>query len=147
MRKGGIPDPDCPTDPESTRFWAHTHSKFTDREKVAVSHEAEVAVASTVDSITAMLSSTGEGAGQLALTNGSDSAASAPSGGPSLESLVGVIAQTATTATAKGKAKAKAKGKARAQAQLAVPKTPQEHRDAIRWLAFILIHSIFFCGG
>lgn len=84
MRKGGIPDPDCPTDPESTRFWAHTHSKFTDREKVAVSHEAEVAVASTVDSITAMLSSTGEGAGQLALTNGSDSAASAPSGGPSL---------------------------------------------------------------
>ena len=35
IRRGnGIPDPDCPDDPESMQFWCFTKSKFTDKCKV-----------------------------------------------------------------------------------------------------------------
>ena len=38
QRGGGIPDPDAPSDAESTRFWCTTGSKFTDREKLEMIH-------------------------------------------------------------------------------------------------------------
>lgn len=71
----------------------------------------------------------------LALTNGGSSTTS----GPSLESLVNVINGTTTTsAKAKAKGKSKAKAKTAPKSTLQTPKTPEEHRDAIRFLAWFI---------
>ena len=130
VKKGGVPDEDAPDDPESTRFWCHTGSKFTDREKMSLTQESVANVRTTSASMEALLSTPTPT--PLALTNGGSSTTS----GPSLESLVNVMNGTTTTsAKAKAKGKAKAKAKTAPKSTLQTPKTPEEHRDAIRFLA------------
>lgn len=133
MKKGGIPDEDAPDDPESTRFWCHVGSKFTDRERMSLTQESVANVGTTSASMQALLSTPTPG--PLALTNGGGSTTS----GPSLESLVNVMNGNGTgggaSAKAKAKGKSRAKAKAAPKASLQTPKTPEEHRDAIRVLA------------
>ena len=147
VKRDGIPDPDCPDDPESTRFWATVGSQYKDTEHTSLSMTSTATVATTGDVVGGLMntSSNSPQISQLALTNGSSS-----SGGPSLQELVNVIngAGSAPPAEPKAKAKASAKGKAKAKPKASVAlqmaKTPQERRDALRLLvqlSFFLVHS------
>lgn len=78
--------------------------------------------------------------GVLALTNGPDQCGGAACGGHSLEDLVGVMNnQIAAKAAAKAKAKSKAKAKAKANPSPANAKTPDEVREAHRFLLLALV--------
>jgi hypothetical protein len=111
VRRGGIPDEDCPTDAASTKFWCTTQTKYTDRESCAVKMTARAAVAPTPDALGSLLP-TNLGGGSLALGVCGDGATeSVTPTGPSLEALVDVIRGGGAGNTTAPKAKPKAKGK------------------------------------
>lgn len=135
QRGGGIPDPDAPSDAESTRFWCTTGSKFTDREKLEMTMETTAAVKTTAEQVGGLMGCQLDQASQLALMDGKSGTpeSTSTSAGPSLQELVNVMTgATTTSAKAKGKSKAKAKAKAAVAVQNA--KTPGEQRDAMRRL-------------
>ena len=134
VRRGGIPDEDCPTDAASTKFWCTTQTKYTDRESCAVKMTARAAVAPTPDALGSLLP-TNLGGGSLALGVCGDGATeSVTPTGPSLEALVDVIRGGGAGNTTAPKAKPKAKGKASAKkVKLEEAKTPSEMRDAMRY--------------
>lgn len=118
------PDPDAPEDPESVRFWATSGGEFSERERTKVSATANARVRPTSEGLAAMAHLDVPGAGGVPVT---------PCGnGPTLRSLVDVASSAEpgqTGPTPKSKAKAKAKAKVTQQ----TPKTPAEHRAAIRF--------------
>ena len=70
QRGGGIPDPDLPSDAESTRFWCTTGSKFTDREKLEMTMETTAAVKTTAEQVGGLMGCQLDQASQLALMDG-----------------------------------------------------------------------------
>ena len=134
VKKGGHPDPDCPDDPESVRFWCTTGSKYQDKERTSVSMQAEGAVKTSADSVGHMLGHGGVlGDGLTGAGAGS---------GPSLAALVGVMGATPGGQGDGGAPKAKAKAKAKAKVSVKKEaKTPEEMRTAARVL---FQHSIAF---
>ncbi len=122
-----VPDPDCPEDAESVRFWCTSGGNFSERERTKIQGKATTMVETTGDALAAMV-------GPPELINGP---AVACGNRPTLKSLVDVAANgesgTGSGTPAAPKAKAKSKAKAKAVAQQ-VPKTPAEQRTAIRTL-------------
>ena len=57
-RGDAVPDPDAPSDPESTRFWCTVGGKYTDREQTTVEGSASVAVRPTAGGVCSLLDST-----------------------------------------------------------------------------------------
>ena len=120
VRRGGEPDPDCPDDPESMRFWASVGGSYNDTDTTTVAMNSEGGVAAGAATMESMLG------------GGMDVSAPSSSSGPSLQALVGVMgsapaASTAPAATPAPKAKAQAKAKSAAKKE---PKTPEEWRKA-----------------
>eukprot|EP00435_Cladocopium_sp_Y103_P051845 s2022_g16.t1 len=120
VRRGGEPDPDCPEDPESMRFWASFGGSYHDTDTTNVTMNSEGGVAAGAATIESMLG------------GGTEVGAPSASSGPSLQALVGVMgsAAAATPAPAVTPApKAKAQSKAKAAAKKD-PKTPEEWKKA-----------------
>ena len=133
-RGDGVADPDAPNDPNSTRFWVTTGAKFTDRERVGVSMEANAAIKTTADTVGAMLGGPENGSGWLALTNGAPSTASSSAGGASLEALVGIMTGNgngeAMRLLPKQRQKPRPKPKRRQQQQQSTCKLPKHRQSA-----------------
>eukprot|EP00438_Fugacium_kawagutii_P035483 Skav230561 [mRNA] locus=scaffold2372:43399:46640:+ [translate_table: standard] len=115
------PDPDCPEDPSSVRFWCTMGGSFSEAEMTRVTATATADIASSAEGLSSLVGA------DPTLGDGSRCA-----NGPSLKSLVDLSdAGTPGDAAPKAKSKAKAKAKAKAVAQQQ-PKTPAEQRTAIR---------------
>lgn len=119
------PDPDCPEDPSSVRFWCTSGGTFSEAETTRITATSEANIASSADGLASMIAS------DPTFGDGSRCA-----NGPTLKSLVDLsTADPPADAAPKAKAKTKAKTKAKAVAQQ-VPKTPDEQRAALSALAF-----------
>ena len=72
IRKGhSVPDPDCPDDAESIRFWVTTTGKYSERERMSLVGTTNVNVQTTSEGAAALLS--GDGAAStaaMAITDG-----------------------------------------------------------------------------
>lgn len=146
QRGNGIPDEDAPNDPESVRFWCWVGGRYTDREKTSLSMEASANVRPTADSLGSMLASSNGvmGTSQLMISNGGAPTPNVPTSGPSLEALKNVMNQSVAAAKPKVKSGPKVKAKAKAAA-IQTPKTPAEHKDALRALNLLSnFHSPYF---
>lgn len=137
MKRGGEPDPDCPDDAESMRFWCTVGSSYQDQEKCKVGVKSSADIKTNADMVGGLLGSDGVGMG-----DGAVQAAVAAGGGPSLTALVGVMdsagANMDSRPAAKGKAKAKAKSGVKKEA-----KTPEEQRLAASSLAGLRKNALF----
>lgn len=103
------------------RFWATSGGHFDETEKTTVTATSRADIKTSAQGLASMISS-----------DHPTSTAPTPCGnGPTLKALVDIAnAPHPEEPAAKAKGKAKAKPKAKAAAQ--VPKTPAEHRNAIR---------------
>ena len=120
-----FPDADAPEDPESVRFWATVGGSSAQRESTTISASASARIETTAECLASMV-----GGGGVDVDAASNGAGGRCGNGPTLKSLVDVAnAIPDTAAVPKAKAKAKAKAKSVAQQQ---PKTPAEHRNALR---------------
>ena len=122
VRRGGEPDPDCPDDPESMRFWASVGGSYNDTDTTTIAMNSEGGVAAGAATMESMLG------------GGMEVGAPPASSGPSLQALVGVMGNApastpapAATGTPAPKAKGQAKAKSAAKKD---PKTPEEWRKA-----------------
>ena len=118
-----VPDPDCPEDAESVRFWCTAGGNFSEKERTKIQAKASATIETNGENLAAMV-----GAPDLGGPGGSCG------NRPTLRSLVDVAnAPGSGNGGGNGapKAKAKAKAKSRAVGQQG-PKTPDEQRVAIR---------------
>ena len=141
-RGDAVPDPDAPSDPESTRFWCTVGGKYFDREQTTVEGSASVALRPTAGGVCPLLDSADMPAPCL-------SGPSAPASTVSLAALVQVAADN-TGADRNGGgggggagAGAKAKAKAKAKALPQNPLTAKDKKEAGRIL--ISISHTRFC--
>eukprot|EP00438_Fugacium_kawagutii_P018045 Skav215126 [mRNA] locus=scaffold1164:7656:10297:+ [translate_table: standard] len=117
------PDPDCPDDPESVRFWATAGGHVNETERSKVTATAHASIVTTPTGLAGMMGDAEFSGGVGNTSQGAN--------GPSLRALVDVANAPVDAPAAKAKAKTKAKAKAKAVAQQ-TPKTPAEQRTAIR---------------
>ena len=129
IKKGGEPDPDCPEDVASMRFWATTGASYQDKECSRVAMEAQAGINAGPDTLASMVGPVGCGGMEMAPA----AALPAGAGGPSLEALVGVM-NTRAAAAAPGVSApaAKPKPKPKPKANPKDPKTPDDWRAAAR---------------
>lgn len=132
------PDPDCPQDPLSTRYWCTVGGSMSERESTTLTGSTQFAVQTSEANMMGLMGGTPgivSQPTQLALTNGEPSGGDAPM--PSMTNLMEVAQQVSAghmpagqTVVAKAKAKTKAKAKAKVESQK--PKTYDEQRAALR---------------
>ena len=134
------PDPDCPDDEESVRFWVSLGGRMSAKETTSVTATAESGIETTPEVMQSLLGgSTADVGPNLSL------AAGTVGNRPALKSLLDIAnAEPAASAAPAAKAKAKTKAKAKARVSSQVPKTPAEQRQAIRTLVQTSIQT--FCS-
>ena len=129
-RSTPFPDADAPEDPESVRFWATVGGSSAQRESTTISATASARIETSGDCLASMVG------GGLDVDAASNGAGGRCGNGPTLKALVDVANAAPSEATVIPKAKAKAKAVAQQQ-----PKTPAEHRNALRNLELLCERS------